>query len=71
MTKVDSHARVSFCRIELATADQAAAKSFYSSLFGRTFVDSPVLPSAFYTIFRPEGRDAAPALFQPIPHTAK
>ena len=46
-----------FCWIELATSDQAAAKKFYSSLFGWTTDDSPMGPGAFYTMFRLGGKD--------------
>jgi predicted enzyme related to lactoylglutathione lyase len=34
MANVDEHWPGGFCWIELATSDQDAAKSFYSSLFG-------------------------------------
>jgi predicted enzyme related to lactoylglutathione lyase len=59
MAIVEKHAPGSFCWIELATTDQAAAKNFYSSLFGWTANDFPMGPGDFYTIFRLEGRDAA------------
>ena len=45
------------CWIELATSDQAGAKSFYTSLFGWTAEDSPMGPGAFYTMFRLGGKD--------------
>jgi uncharacterized protein len=61
MANIDSHPPGSFCWLELATTDQAAAKSFYSSLFGWTPSDSPLGPDAVYTIFKLEGRDAAAA----------
>ena len=61
MSHIDSHPPGSFCWLELATSDQAAAKSFYSSLFGWTPADSPLGPDAVYTIFKLEGRDAAAA----------
>ena len=59
MANIDSHPPGSFCWLELATTDQSAAKSFYSSLFGWTPADSPLGPDAVYTIFKLEGRDAA------------
>ncbi len=34
MTAIEKHAPGDFCWIELATTDQAAAKQFYSTLFG-------------------------------------
>ena len=52
-----SHAPGMFCWIELATSDQAAAKKFYTSLFGWTADDSPMGPGASYTMFRLGGKD--------------
>ena len=49
----------SFCWFELATTDQAAAKSFYETLFGWTSADMPIGPAGLYTIFKHDGRDAA------------
>lgn len=57
MPNVDSHAPGSFAWIELATTDQAAAKSFYSSLFGWQPNDFPMGPDGAYTIFKLDGRD--------------
>ena len=59
MAHIDHHPAGSFCWIELATTDQNAAKSFYSSSFGWDPQDSPMGPDEFYTMFRLEGRDAA------------
>jgi predicted enzyme related to lactoylglutathione lyase len=59
MTNVDKHPAGSFCWIELHTADQNAAKSFYSSIFGWTPEDAPMGPNDFYTMFKLQGRDAA------------
>ena len=59
MTHIDRHPAGSFCWIELATTDQAAAKNFYGTLFGWTANDSPMGPSEYYTIWRLENRDAA------------
>jgi len=59
MTHIDKHPAGSFCWIELATTDQAAAKNFYGPLFGWNANDMPMGPSEFYTIWRLEGRDAA------------
>lgn len=61
MSHIDSHPPGSFCWLELATTDQGAAKSFYSSLFGWTPSDSPLGPGEVYTIFKLDGRDAAAA----------
>ncbi len=52
-----SHAPGMFCWVELATSDQAAAKNFYTSLFGWTADDSPMGPGGFYTMFRLGGKD--------------
>ncbi len=50
----------SFCWIELATTDQAAAKHFYGSLFGWTANDVPIgPPGQFYTMFQLAGRQVA------------
>ena len=59
MAIVEKHAPGSFCWVELATTDQAAAKTFYTTLFGWTPNDFPMGPGDFYTIFRLDGRDAA------------
>jgi predicted enzyme related to lactoylglutathione lyase len=61
MPRIDKHAPGSFCWIELATTDQAAAKSFYSSLFGWKANDFPMGPDGSYTIFQTDGRDAGAA----------
>ncbi len=55
--QTQSHPPGSFCWIELGTTDQAAAKKFYTSLFGWTAEDSPMGPGEFYTMFRLEGQD--------------
>jgi uncharacterized protein len=58
-TIIEKHAPGAFCWIELATADQAAAKGFYSRIFGWSSQDFPMGPNEVYTIFQVEGRDAA------------
>jgi uncharacterized protein len=68
MAIIEKHAPGSFCWVELATSDQAAAKDFYSKLFDWTPNDFPMGPGDFYTIFRLEGRDtAAAATMRPEP----
>jgi len=47
----------SFCWMELATSDQAAAKKFYMDLFGWTAFDAPMGPGEFYSMFRLDGKD--------------
>ncbi len=59
MTNIDKHSAGSFCWIELHTSDQAAAKTFYTALFGWEPNDMPMGPNDFYTIWRLQGRDAA------------
>jgi len=57
MSYVESHPPGSFCWIELATSNQAAAKTFYTSLFGWSATDSPMAPGEVYTMFRLNDRD--------------
>lgn len=61
MPHVESHKPGSFCWFELATTDQNAAKTFYTSLFGYSVFDAPMGPNEFYTMFRLEDKDAAAA----------
>jgi len=56
MAIIENHAPGSFCWIELATSDQAAAKKFYSSLFGWGAMDFPMGPGQVYTMFALDGR---------------
>ena len=59
MPQIDKHEPGTFCWVELGTTDQDAAKHFYGSLFGWSFVDYPMGPGESYTMFRLNGRDAA------------
>ena len=61
MAQIDKHAVGTFCWVELGTTDQDAAKRFYGSLFGWSFVDYPMGPGEFYTMFQLDGRTAAGA----------
>jgi predicted enzyme related to lactoylglutathione lyase len=61
MANIDKHPAGSFCWVELATIDQAAAKNFYTSLFGWAVVDSPMGPGDFYSMFKLSGRDTGAA----------
>lgn len=61
MPLFDANPPGSFCWIELATVDQAAAKQFYTSLFGWSFVDSAMAPGEIYTMFKLQGRDVGAA----------
>jgi hypothetical protein len=59
MSYVEKHAPGAFCWVELGTSDQLAAKDFYTSLFGWQYVDSPMGPNDYYTMFMLENRNAA------------
>lgn len=59
MVEVVRHEPGSFSWAELSTSDPAAAKRFYSSLFGWTVVDNPMGPDMVYTRLQLGGRDAA------------
>ena len=61
MPTIDRHKPGSFCWIELGTTDQAAAKTFYTSLFGWAFNEFPMGPGELYTIFNLGGRDSSAA----------
>lgn len=61
MTNIDKHPSGSFCWVELHTTDQAAAKTFYGSLFEWTPHDNPMGPNDYYTEFKLQGREAAAA----------
>ncbi|HEY3769664.1 MAG TPA: VOC family protein [Candidatus Angelobacter sp.] len=61
MANIDKHPIGSFCWVELATTDQNAAKTFYTSLFGWAVEDSPMGPNDFYSMFKLAGRDTGAA----------
>jgi uncharacterized protein len=61
MANIDKHPIGSFCWVELATTDQNAAKTFYTSLFGWAVEDSPMGPGDFYSMFKLSGRDTGAA----------
>jgi len=61
MSDIDKHEPGTFCWIELGTTDQAAAKQFYSSLFGWVANDFPMGPTEKYTMFSIGGKNAAAA----------
>ena len=58
MPKTNEHPAGAFCWVELATSDQAGAKTFYSSLFGWAPVDFPMGPDEYYTMFKRNGNEA-------------
>jgi uncharacterized protein len=55
------HAMGSPSWFELATSDQAGAKTFYGALFGWTAQDNPMGDGSVYTMFQLQGRDVAAA----------
>jgi hypothetical protein len=59
MTEVTRHEPGSFCWMELATSDTAAAKSFYTALFGWSTEDTPMGPGPqdIYTRLQLSGKD--------------
>jgi len=57
MPTVEKHAPGFFCWIELATTDAAAAKAFYSALFGWQPNDMPMGPDRFYTMLMLDGKE--------------
>jgi predicted enzyme related to lactoylglutathione lyase len=61
MSYVEKHLPGSFCWMELGTNDQLAGKSFYTSLFGWEYSDSPMGPNDYYTMFTLENRSVAAA----------
>jgi uncharacterized protein len=65
MTEVTSHEPGSFSWVELATTDTKAAKAFYTSLFGWTYVDSPAGPDMVYTRLQLRGKDVGALYPQP------
>jgi predicted enzyme related to lactoylglutathione lyase len=58
-TVITSHRPGSFCWIELATNDVAAARAFYTELFGWTVNEMPMGEGDVYTMFRYAGGDVA------------
>jgi uncharacterized protein len=61
MPTIAHHKPGSFCWFELGTTDQAAAKQFYTSLFGWTVNDFPIGPAGFYSMFQLQGSDVGAA----------
>jgi predicted enzyme related to lactoylglutathione lyase len=61
-----SHAPGSFSWVDLGTTDTAAAKDFYSSLFGWEAEDSPMPDGGAYTMLRARGKHVG-ALYEARP----
>ncbi len=54
-----------FCWADLASTDQAAAKAFYTQLFGWEAVDNEVGEGMFYTMMNLDGKPVAAVAGQP------
>lgn len=63
MGERDSYPAGTFCWADLGTTEGAAAKSFYTDLFGWDAEDLPAGEDGVYTMFRQGGRDVA-ALYE-------
>ena len=48
-----------FCWEELGTSNAEAAKTFYTQLFGWSYVDNPMGPDMVYTMYKLDGKDVA------------
>jgi hypothetical protein len=59
MTVVETHAPGTFCWVDLGCTDAAAAKRFYTGLFGWSFEDRPMGEGAYYTMFFVGGKSVA------------
>lgn len=66
MQEVTKYDPGTFCWIELATSDSAAAKNFYSQLFGWETEDHSMGPDAFYTMLRINGKEVG-GLYELMP----
>jgi len=59
MAEILEHEAGTFCWVELASSDQAAARSFYSALFGWEAEEVPMSEDSNYTMFRMGGKYTA------------
>ncbi len=66
MTVMETYAPGTFCWADLGTPDSAAAKRFYTSLFGWAFDDRPIGSDAAYTMFNVDGKAVAALYQEPI-----
>lgn len=57
MQEVPEYKPGTFCWVELGTSASAAAKDFYTKLFGWDFEDHPMGPAGVYTIYKINGKD--------------
>ena len=63
MAEKTKHEPGTFCWVELATKDGAAAKKFYTSLFGWEVDDSPIPDGSTYSMLKKNGKQAG-ALYE-------
>jgi predicted enzyme related to lactoylglutathione lyase len=56
MTVIATHAPGTFCWADLGTTDTAAAKRFYTGLFGWSFEDRPMAGDEYYTMLELRGK---------------
>src|SRR5262245_39432469 len=61
MAEVSSHTPGTFSWAELATTDQAAATTFYRSLFDWGLNEQPMGPAETYSMFTVRGKEVAAA----------
>ncbi len=66
MTVIETYVPGTFCWADLGTSDAAAAKRFYTGLFGWSLEDRPMGADANYTMFSLSGNSVA-ALYQQEP----
>jgi predicted enzyme related to lactoylglutathione lyase len=66
MADTPKHVAGTFCWIELASSDQAAARTFYSTLFGWEAEEVPMGEDTTYTMFHRGGKYTA-AMYQVDP----
>lgn len=70
MSEIRPYPPGSFCWVDLATIDTAAAVDFYTGLFGWTAVDLPTDQGVPYTMLRQDGDDVC-ALYPLPPNMAE
>ena len=66
MSETKEYAPGSFCWADLVAKEVDVARDFYTSLFGWTFEDMPVMDEMVYTMFSKEGKQVC-ALFKMFP----
>ena len=66
MQEVPKYRPGTFCWVELATTDPAAAKNFYTQLFGWDYEDKPMGPEGAYTMLRLDEKEVG-GLYELMP----